>query len=53
MRRTPLMLAARYGNESTVLRLLHEGANRYKRDGEGRAASDFAIQVGHLQVDII
>jgi hypothetical protein len=30
MKRTPLMLAARYGNLSTVLTLLHEGAHRYR-----------------------
>jgi hypothetical protein len=30
MKRTPLMLASRYGNLSTVLTLLHEGAHRYR-----------------------
>eukprot|EP00611_Tribonema_gayanum_P013228 TRINITY_DN2402_c0_g1_i3.p1 TRINITY_DN2402_c0_g1~~TRINITY_DN2402_c0_g1_i3.p1 ORF type:complete len:328 (+),score=121.27 TRINITY_DN2402_c0_g1_i3:826-1809(+) len=50
MRRTPLMLAARYGNESTVLTLLHEGAHRYKRDARRRTATDLAIQVGQLQI---
>eukprot|EP00953_Heterococcus_sp_UTEX-ZZ885_P038053 19537-Heterococcus_DN1.PRE.1 len=50
MKRTPLMLAARYGNLSTVLTLLHEGAHRYRRDAQKRTATDLAIQVGHLQI---
>ncbi|CAM9358252.1 unnamed protein product [Chrysoparadoxa australica] len=48
--RTPLMHAARFGNERSVMLLLMSGAGRLKRDVNGKTACDLAISSGHLNI---
>lgn len=44
------MQAARFGSESCVLLLLSNGARRFKRDRNGKSASDLAIHAGYLGI---
>ncbi len=50
LRRTPLMYACRFGNLSTALLLLQEGARRYCRDYQGMTAASHAIMSGDVSI---
>src|SRR5438270_707299 len=45
-----LMAAARSGSEALVRLLLERGADRVRRDEQGRTAADWAAQQGRAQV---
>ena len=45
--RTPLIAAARTGNEAVVRQLLAAGADRTLRDRDGLSAADHAERSGH------
>ncbi len=50
LRRTPLMYACRFGNLSTALLLLQEGARRYSHDCQGMTATSHAIISGDISI---
>ncbi len=50
LKRTPLMYACRFGNLSTALLLLQEGARRYSHDCQGMTAASHAIISGDISI---
>ena len=48
---TPLMNAAWFGCELSLLALLERGADTSLRDGEGRTALDMAKERGHTGLE--